>query len=87
MKAEELLKKMKTYYAECTVSFTDNSEDEPWKSSETYSYIIEANNKKKGKTDVEKRATKELEQELGKMDNVKAVIDIIYQTYEDARTD
>jgi len=27
------------------VSFTDNSEKEPWKSSETYSYIIEANNK------------------------------------------
>ena len=77
---------MKTYYAECTVSFTDNSEDKPWESSETYSYIITAKNKKKGKADVMKRATEELKRELGKMDNVKAVIDIIHQTYEDART-
>jgi len=46
---------MKTYYSECTVSFTDNSESSPWKSSETYSYIIEANNKKEGKMDVKQK--------------------------------
>jgi len=77
---------MKTYYAECTVSFTDNSEDEPWKSSETYSYIIEADNKKEGKADAGKRATEELEGELGKMDDVKVVIDTFYATFEGART-
>lgn len=77
--------KMKTYYSECTVSFTDNSEKEPWKSSETYSYIIEANNKKEGKADAEKRATEELERELGKMDDVKVVIDTFYETCEGAR--
>ena len=76
---------MKTYYAECTVSFTDNSEDVPWKSSETYSYIIEANNKKEGKADAEKRATEELKRELGKMDDVKVVIDTFYETFEGAR--
>ena len=76
---------MKTYYAECTVSFTDNSEDEPWESSETYSYIIEANNKKEGKADAEKRVTEDLEQELGKMDDVKVVIDTFYETFEGAR--
>jgi len=76
---------MKTYYAECTVSFTDNSEKEPWKSSETYSYIIEANNKKEGKADAEKRANEELERELGKMDDVKVVIDTFYTTFEGAR--
>ena len=75
---------MKTYYAECTVSFTDNSEDEPWESSETYSYIIEANNKKEGKEDAEKRATEDIEQELGKMDDVKVVIDTFYETFEGA---
>ena len=75
---------MKTYYAECTVSFTDNSEDEPWESSETYSYIIEANNKKEGKADAEKRSTEDLEQELGKMDDVKVVIDTFYETFEGA---
>lgn len=77
--------KMKTYYAECTVNFTDNSEEEPWKSSETYSYIIEANNKKEGKADAKKKATEELEQELGKMDDVKVVIDTFYETFEGAR--
>ena len=76
---------MKTYYAECTVNFTDNSEEEPWKSSETYSYIIEANNKKEGKADAKKKATEELEQELGKMDDVKVVIDTFYETFEGAR--
>ena len=76
---------MKTYYAECTVSFTDNSEDEPWKSSETYSYIIEANNKKEGKADAEKRAIEELYRQLGKMDDVKVIIDTFYATFEDAR--
>jgi len=76
---------MKTYYAECTVSFTDNSENEPWKSSETYSYIIEANNKKEGKIDAKKRAIEDLEDELGKMDDVKVVIDTFYETFEGAR--
>lgn len=76
---------MKTYYAECTVSFTDNSEDEPWKSSETYSYTIEATNKKEGKADAEKQAKEDLERELGKMDDVKVVIDTFHQTFEGAR--
>lgn len=76
---------MKTYYAECTVSFTDNSEDEPWKSSEIYSYIIDANNKKDGKAGAKKRAKEELERELGEMDDVKVVINTFYQTFEGAR--
>jgi hypothetical protein len=76
---------MKTYYAECTVSFTDNSEKEPWESSETYSYIIEASNKKQGKADAKKRAIEELERELGKMDDVKVVIDTFHETFEGAR--
>ena len=76
---------MKTYYAECTVNFTDNSEDEPWKSSETYSFIIEAANKKEGKANAEKRAKEELKRELGKMDNVKVIIDTFYSTFEGAR--
>ena len=76
---------MKTYYTECTVSFTNNSEEQPWKSSETYSYIIEANNKKEGKIDAEKRATEELERELGKMKDVIVSIDVFYKTFEGAR--
>ena len=77
---------MKTYYAECTVSFTDNSEDEPWKSSETFSFIIKANNKKEGKADAEKKAIEELERDLGKKDDVKVVIDTFHQTSDDARS-
>ena len=76
---------MKTYYAECTVSFTDNSEKESWKSSETYRYIIEANNKKEGKVDAIRKATKELEREFGKMDDVKVVVDTFHTTFADAR--
>jgi hypothetical protein len=76
---------MKTYYAECTVSFTDNSEDEPWKSSETYSFIIEANNKKEGKADAVKKAEEKLNDELGKMDDVSTNIDTFYETCEGAR--
>ena len=76
---------MKYYYSECTVFFTDNSESEPWNGRETYKYIIEANNKKEGKADAEKRATEDLERELGKMDDVKVVIDTFYQTIEGAR--
>ena len=76
---------MKTYYAECTVSFTDNSENEPWESSENYSFIIEANNKKEGKADAEKKAIEELERDLGKMDDIKVVIDIFHRTTDGAR--
>ena len=76
---------MKTYYAECTVSFTDNSEKEPWESSETYSFIIEANNKKEGKADAVKKAEEKLKHELGKMDDVSTQIDTFYETCEGAR--
>ena len=43
--------------------------------------IIEAN-KKEGKADAEKRAIEELERELGKMDDVKVVIDTFYATFD-----
>jgi len=76
---------MRTYYAECTVSFTDNSEDEPWKSSETYSFIIEADNRKEGKADAVKMAEEKLIQELGKMDDISTNIDTFYATFEGAR--
>ena len=76
---------MKTYYAECTVSFTDNSEEEPWKSNETYSYIIEANNKKEGKADAKERAIADFNEDLGEMDDVKVVVDTFYETFEGAR--
>jgi len=76
---------MKNYYVESTVSFTDNSEDEPWKSSENYSFIIEANNKKEGMEDAKKRAFEEFERDLGKMDDVKVNIVTFHQTTEDAR--
>jgi hypothetical protein len=75
---------MKTYYAECTVSFTDNSDEKPWKSSETFSFIIQENNKKAGKAEAKKRGLEELERDLGKMDDVNVVIDIFYETSEDA---
>ena len=76
---------MKTYYTECTVSFIDNSEKQPWKSSETYSFVIEANNRKEGKADAVKMAEEKLIQELGKMDYVSTNIDTFYETCEGAR--
>lgn len=76
---------MKTYYTSCTVTFTDNSEEEPWKSSENYSYIIEANNKKEGIVIAKERAILELNNELGEMDDIKVVIDTFYETSSDAR--
>ena len=73
--------KIKTYYAECEVSFTDNS----WKSSEIYSYIIEAKNKKEGKAEAFRLAVMKLKRELGKMNDVKVNIDTFYKTCEGAR--
>lgn len=46
---------------------------------------IEANNKKEGRADAKKKATEELERELGKMDDAKVVIDTFYETFEGAR--
>jgi len=78
--------KMKTYYVECTVSFTDNSEEEPWKSSETYSYIIEANNKKDGEADAKSKGLEMFESDLGTNNtDVKLTLDIFYETIEGAR--
>ena len=75
---------MKIYYAECTVSFTDNSDETPWKSSETYSFILQAKNKRKGRKDAEEIAKEELKRDFGKMDDVSVVIDTFYRTYADA---
>jgi hypothetical protein len=78
---------MKTYYAECTVSFTDNSDETPWKSNETYSFIIQAKNKLKAKTQAVNLAKDELKEQLGKMDDVKVVIDTFYLTFDNSRAD
>ena len=43
---------MKNYYIEIKVSYTDNSEAEPIKGTETFEYIIEAKNKKEANSDV-----------------------------------
>jgi len=76
---------MRTYYAVCTVNFTDNSGGTPWRAYETYSFIIHANNKKEAKAWVKQLAEEELERDLGKMDELLIVIDTLYQTSENAR--
>lgn len=76
---------MNYYFAECEVSFTDNSEETPWKSSEGYEFIITAKNKKEGKADAEKQAKEELKRQLGTMDDVAVKIHQFYRTFECAR--
>ena len=41
---------------------------------------------KEGNADAEKKAIEELEKDLGKMDDVKVVIDTFHQTSDDARS-
>jgi len=80
------LNKMKSYYVECIVSFTDNAEKKPWRSCAAYSFIVEAKNKKQGKADAAKRGIEEFENDLGKkMDDVKLGIAEFYETCEEAR--
>lgn len=76
---------MNTYYAECTVNFTDNSDEIPWENSEVYSFIITASNVKNGRQMAEKLAIKELDRDLGKMDDANVVITTFYKTFSDAR--
>jgi len=77
---------MKSYYVECSVSFTDNSENEPCKMEEIYSFIVESKNKKQGKADAEIRGIEEFENDLGKgNEDVKLVIDAFYETCSGAR--
>jgi predicted unusual protein kinase regulating ubiquinone biosynthesis (AarF/ABC1/UbiB family) len=78
---------MNTYYADCEVSFTDNSEDLPWNGSEGYSFIIQAKNKKEGKEEAQRLAKEELINQLGEMDNVFVKIHQFYRTTDDARAD
>ncbi|MBT3209122.1 MAG: hypothetical protein HN704_14685 [Bacteroidetes bacterium] len=78
---------MNYYYADCSVSFTDNSENKPWKSSEAYSFIVQAENKKEGKADAEKQTKAELKRQLGEMDEVEVKISQFYKTTECARAD
>jgi len=77
---------METYYAECEVKFIDNSDEEPWISSESYTFIITANNKKEARKEAEKLGREELIHQLGIKDNVSVVIHQLYRTTDDARS-
>jgi hypothetical protein len=78
---------MKTYYFECTVSFTDFvPEEDTYYGEECYSGIVEAKNKKQGKADAEKKGLEMFEADLGKYnDDVKVKIDTFYETCGGAR--
>lgn len=78
---------MKTYYFECTVSFADFvPEEDTYYGKECYSGIVEAKNKKQGKSDAENEGLKMFENDLG-TDNtdVKLTLDTFYETIEGAR--
>ena len=78
---------MKTYYYECTVSFTYfDYEDGFQNDEEYYSGIIEAKNKQEGKALAEKQGLSKFNNDLGNdYHNVVVEIDIFYETTSDAR--
>lgn len=80
--------KMKTYYFECTVSFTEFvPEEDTYFGEESYSGIVEAKNKKQGKVDAEKRGMELFESDLGsdQFSDIKIKLETFYETYEGAR--
>ena len=78
---------MKTYYFECTVSFTDFvTEEDPYYGEEHYSGIVEASSKKQGKADAKKKGLEIFESDLGTGNtDVKLNLDTFYETIEGAR--
>lgn len=78
---------MKTYYFECTVSFTDFvPEEDTYYGEEYYSGIVEAKNRKQCKADAKTKGLSMFESDLGKGNtDVKLTLDTFYETIEGAR--
>jgi hypothetical protein len=79
---------MKIYYVECSVSYSDNMDEEIYVGAETYSMIINANSKKIAETKAKLEAKKLFMNDLG--DNYTTISDVeieqSYETSEDARS-
>ena len=78
---------MKTYYFECTVSFTDFvPEEDTYYGEEYYSGIVESKSRKQGKADAKSKGLEMLESDLGTNNtDVKLTLDTFYETIEGAR--
>ena len=78
---------MKTYYFECTVSFTDfMPEEDAYYGEECYSGIVESKNKKQGKVDAKMKGLEIFDSDLGTNNtDIKLTLDTFYETIEGAR--
>lgn len=70
---------MKNYYIEIKVTYTDNSEGDPFHSDEMFEYIIHAANKKEANIEALKRAREEFDE--GYNDNFDDVVVKIVDSY------
>lgn len=72
---------MKFYYCSGIITFTDNSEKEPYKGNEPFEFIIQNTNKKKAKIRALEKARNNFDKEINDgYDEVKVVMDEFYQT-------
>jgi len=75
---------MKSYYYNCTVTFTDK---EMYKYKENYSGIVKSENEEEGKVVAKKEGLKQLKSDLGnKLNNIKIIINEFYKTFDSARS-
>jgi hypothetical protein len=77
---------MKNYYIEIKITYTDNSESEPFHGDEMFEYIMQAANKKEANAEALKRARQEFDDGYNdNFDDVTVKIFDSYLTTSDAR--
>jgi hypothetical protein len=77
---------MKYFYIECSISYSDKTEEEIYVGVETYSMVLQANSKKIAETQAKLEAKKLFDRDINcNFSNIEITIDQSYQTSEDAR--
>ena len=79
---------MKNYYVECSVTYSDNSEEEVYVGIENYSMILQANSKKIAETKAKMEAKKLFDDDINDgFSNIEIKIEQCYETSDDARSE
>ena len=78
---------MKNFYAEISISYHDNSEEDIYVGVENYTMTLQANTKKVAETKAKLEAKKMFDEEINEgFSNIKIKVEQCYETSDDARS-
>jgi len=78
---------MKNYYVECSITYSDNSEEEIFVGVEYYSLTLQAKSKEDAESKAKNKCKELFDREAEECySDIKVIIDDCYETSDDARS-